>query len=117
MWVEPSGPQKEVIENINPPSPSKVPEDPDAVIVTGTGYSKPATAVLTRHTPKDAQTFAEKDITKLKLPHYEKLEFEELYRGFVSRLEASREMEKSLANLMRVKQRYDIFIFVNISSH
>uniref|UniRef100_A0A8I6YEI8 Uncharacterized protein n=1 Tax=Hordeum vulgare subsp. vulgare TaxID=112509 RepID=A0A8I6YEI8_HORVV len=90
--VEPSSPQREVIENTNPPSPAKTPEDPYAVIVTSTSYSKPSTAVLTKHTPKDAQTFAEKDITKLKLPHYEKLEFEELYSGFVSDLEASREM-------------------------
>uniref|UniRef100_A0A8I6Z5E8 Uncharacterized protein n=1 Tax=Hordeum vulgare subsp. vulgare TaxID=112509 RepID=A0A8I6Z5E8_HORVV len=80
--VEPLSPQKEEIGNVNPPSPAKTLEDLDAIIVTGTGYSKPATAVLTRHTPKDAQTFAEKDITKLKLPHYEKLEFEELYSGF-----------------------------------
>ncbi|KAI4996404.1 hypothetical protein ZWY2020_051189 [Hordeum vulgare] len=101
--VNPSSPQKEVTENINPSSPSKAPEDPDTVIVTGTGYSKPATAVLTKHTPKDAQVFEEKDITKLKLPHYEKLEFEELYSGFVSRLETSHEMEKSLANLMQIK--------------
>lgn len=78
--AEPSSPQKEEIENVNPPSPAKTPEDPDGVIVTGTGYSKPATAVLTKHTPKDAQTFAEKDITKLKLPRYEKLEFRIILR-------------------------------------
>ena len=77
--------------------------DPDPVVVTGTGYSKPATTVLTKHAPKDAQVFAEKYITKLKLPNYEKLEFDELYSGFESRLETSHEMEKILANMMQIK--------------
>ncbi|KAE8800875.1 hypothetical protein D1007_23585 [Hordeum vulgare] len=101
--VNPSSPQKEVTENINPPNPSKAPEDPDSVVVTGTVYSKLATAVLTKHAPKDAQVFVEKDITNVKLRNYEKLEFDELYSGFVSRLETSHEMEKSLANMMRIK--------------
>ncbi|KAI4995944.1 hypothetical protein ZWY2020_040446 [Hordeum vulgare] len=101
--VDLPSPQKEVTKVINPPSPHKAREDPDSVVVTGTGYSKPATAVLTKHTPKDARVFAEKDTTKPKLPNYEKLEFDELLSGFVSRLETSHEMEKSLANMMRIK--------------
>ncbi|KAI4996243.1 hypothetical protein ZWY2020_046834 [Hordeum vulgare] len=98
-------PQKKVTENVKPPSPHKAPEDPNSVVITSTGYSKPTAAMLTKHATKDDQVFAEKDITKLNLPNYEKLEFEELYTGFVSHLETSHEMEKSLANMMRIKHK------------
>ena len=77
--------------------------DPDPVIVVGTSFSKPASAVLIKHAPKDAPVFGEKDLTKLKLPNFEMLEFDEQYSGFVSRLETSHEMEKSLVNMMRRK--------------
>ncbi|KAI4997902.1 hypothetical protein ZWY2020_053244 [Hordeum vulgare] len=97
------GPLKETTENVNPPSSSKATEDPNTVIVTGTGYSKPATAVLSKHASKEAHPSAEQNITKLKLPHYEKLQFEQLCSGFISRLETSYEMEKSLVNMMRIK--------------
>ncbi|KAI5004635.1 hypothetical protein ZWY2020_031878 [Hordeum vulgare] len=101
--TDPSSPPKEVIENVNPPSSSKAAEDPDIVVVTGTSYSKPATTVLIKHASKETHSSAEQDITKLKLPNYEKIEFEQLCSGFVSRLETSYEMEKNLVNMMRIK--------------
>uniref|UniRef100_A0A8I6XRX7 Uncharacterized protein n=1 Tax=Hordeum vulgare subsp. vulgare TaxID=112509 RepID=A0A8I6XRX7_HORVV len=64
---------KETPDNVNPPSSPKATEDPDAVIITGTGYSKPATAVLSKHTSKESHPSTEQDVSKLKLPEYEKL--------------------------------------------
>ncbi|KAI5006345.1 hypothetical protein ZWY2020_033588 [Hordeum vulgare] len=101
--TNPPSPLKEATENVNPPSSSKVAEDPDTVVVTGTGYSKPTTVVLTKHASKETHSSAEQDITKLKLPNYEKLEFEQLYSGFVGSLQTSYKMEKSLVNIMRIK--------------
>ncbi|KAI5012724.1 hypothetical protein ZWY2020_024990 [Hordeum vulgare] len=104
-------PQKETTESPNPPSPQKaakdVTPDPDPVFVVGTGYSKPASVVLTKHVPKDAPILVEKGMTKLKLPNFEKVEFDELYSGFLSRLETSHEMEKSLVNMMKRKHKAD----------
>ena len=97
------GSLKETTDNVNPPSSPKATEDPDTVIITSTGYSKPAAAVLSKHTSKESHPFAEEDLTKLKLPHYEKLEFDQHCSGFVSRLETSYEMEKSLIHMMRLK--------------
>ncbi|KAI5012487.1 hypothetical protein ZWY2020_024753 [Hordeum vulgare] len=92
-------PQKESTKNLNLPSSHKAAEDvmpdPDPVVGIGTGFSKLASVVLTKHAPKDALVCAEKDMIKLKLPNFEKLEFDELYSGFVSRLETSHEMEKA----------------------
>ncbi|KAE8775137.1 hypothetical protein D1007_52393 [Hordeum vulgare] len=55
---EPPSPKKEKGEHPNPPNSQKAAEDvipdPDQVFVVGTGYSKPASVVLTKHAPKDA---------------------------------------------------------------
>ena len=110
--IDSPGPLKETTEKVNPPSSSKVIEDPDTVIITSTGYSKPAAVVLSKHASKESHPSAEQDITKLKLPHYEKLEFEQLCSGFVSRLETSYEMEKSLINMMRVKHEVRLLLCV-----
>ncbi|KAI5008362.1 hypothetical protein ZWY2020_009410 [Hordeum vulgare] len=66
--TDPPSPLKETTENVNPPSSSKAVEDPDTVIVTSTGYSKPAEAMLTKHESKETHASAEQDITELKLP-------------------------------------------------
>ena len=105
-------PLKEATKNVNLPSSSKAAEDPDTIVVTGTSYSKPARPVLTKHASKETHSFAEQDITKLKLPNYEKLEFEKLYSGFVSCLQTSYEMEKSLVNMMRIKHEVRLLLFV-----
>ena len=44
----PSSP-KETMDAPKPPSPLTTTEDPDAVIITGTSFSKPATTVLSKH--------------------------------------------------------------------
>lgn len=104
---EPPSPQKEVVENLNPPSPQKAAEDmtpdPDQFFITGTGYSEHASVVLTKHTPKDTPILREKGMTKLKLPNIEKLDFDELHSGYLSRVAASRDMETSLVNMMKKK--------------
>ncbi|KAI5012421.1 hypothetical protein ZWY2020_024555 [Hordeum vulgare] len=87
---------KEGMEMPNPPSPLKTAEDPDAVIIIGTRFSKPASAVLSKHISSSAQPSIEHEISKAKLSQYENLEFKELSSGFASRLEASYEIEKSM---------------------
>ncbi|KAI4990147.1 hypothetical protein ZWY2020_038510 [Hordeum vulgare] len=94
---------KETADKVNPPSPLKVTEDPDDVVVTGTGYSTPPVAVLSKHTSKESRLSPDQDTSKLKFPHYEKLEFDQLCCGFVSHLERDYEMNKSLIHLMKVK--------------
>ena len=94
---------KETIDKVNPPSPLKATKDPDAVIIIGTGYSTPTAAVLSKHTSKESHPSTEQDVSKLKLPQYEKLEFDQLCSGFADRLETSSEMNKILIHLMKVK--------------
>ncbi|KAI4998589.1 hypothetical protein ZWY2020_053931 [Hordeum vulgare] len=96
---------KEGMETPNPPSPLKTAQDPDAVIITGTRFSKPASAVLSKHVSSSAQPSIEHEISKDKLSQYENLEFKELCSGFASRLEASYEMEKSV--LLMMKNRHE----------
>ena len=37
------------METTNPPSPLKAAKDPDPGVITGTGFSKPASAILSKH--------------------------------------------------------------------
>ncbi|KAI4995217.1 hypothetical protein ZWY2020_035120 [Hordeum vulgare] len=97
----PSSP-KETMDAPKPPSPLTTTEDPD-VIITGTSFSKPATAVLSKHVSSSSQTVPEYELSKAKLSQYEHLEFKELCSGFASRLEASYEMEKSLLRMLKNK--------------
>ena len=78
-----------------PPSPLTTAEDLDAVVITGTRFSKPATAVLSKHVSSSAQPILEHELSKAKLSQYENLEFKELCSGFASRLEASYEMRRA----------------------
>ena len=94
---------KEAMEAPNPPNPLKVTEDPDAVIVTGTSFSKPASAVLSKHVSTSSDPSTGHEISKAKLSQYENLEFKELCSGFASRLETSYELEKSLLHIMKNK--------------
>ncbi|KAI5008436.1 hypothetical protein ZWY2020_009484 [Hordeum vulgare] len=87
----------------NPPSPLTTAEDPDAIVITGTRFSKPAIAVLSKHVSSSAQPILEHELSKAKLSQYENLEFKELCSGFASRLEASYEMEKSLLRMLKNK--------------
>ncbi|KAI4989795.1 hypothetical protein ZWY2020_038158 [Hordeum vulgare] len=100
----PSSP-KERTEMPNPPSPLKTAEDLDDVIITGTSFSKPASAVLSKHVSASTQPSTGHEISKAKLSQYENLEFKELCSGFASRLEASYEMEKNL--LLMIKNRHE----------
>ena len=86
-----------------PPSPLMTTEDPDAVVITGTGFSKPAATVLSKHLTSSSQAIPECELSKAKLSEYENLEFKELCSGFASRVEASYEMEKSLLRLLKNK--------------
>ncbi|KAI5020703.1 hypothetical protein ZWY2020_045591 [Hordeum vulgare] len=94
---------KEGMEMPNPPSPLKTTEDPDAVIIIGTGFSKPASAVLSKHVSTSSQPSTGHEISKAKLYKYENIEFKELCSGFASRLESSYEMEKNLLLMMKNK--------------
>ncbi|KAI5006569.1 hypothetical protein ZWY2020_033812 [Hordeum vulgare] len=98
----PSSP-KETMDATKPPSPLTTAEDLGAVIITGTSFSKPATAVLSKHVSSSSQTAPEYELSKAKLSQYEHLEFKELCSGFASRLEASYEMEKSLLRMLKNK--------------
>ncbi|KAI4975882.1 hypothetical protein ZWY2020_049489 [Hordeum vulgare] len=98
----PSSP-KEGMETPNPPSPLKRAEDPDAAIITGTSFFKPALAVLSKHVSSSSHPSTRHEISKAKLSQYENLEFKELCSGFASRLETSYEMEKNLLHMMKNK--------------
>ncbi|KAI4975461.1 hypothetical protein ZWY2020_049068 [Hordeum vulgare] len=98
----PSSP-KEGTKTPNPPSPLKTTEDPDAVIITGTGFSKPTSAVLSKHVSTSTKPSTGHEISKAKLSQYENLEFKELCSGFASRLVTSYEMEKNLLLMMKNK--------------
>ena len=93
---------KETAGQSNPPSPLKATDDPD-VVVTGVGYSTPPTVVLSKHTSKASHLSPDGDAEPLKLPQYEKLEFDQLCSSFTSHLERDFELNKSLLRLMRTK--------------
>ncbi|KAI4983873.1 hypothetical protein ZWY2020_025739 [Hordeum vulgare] len=86
-----------------PPSTLMTAEDPDAVVITGTGFSKPAATVLSKHVASSSQTIPESGLSKARLSKYENLEFKEHCSGFASRVEASYEMEKSLLRMLKNK--------------
>ena len=110
----PSSP-KETMNAPKPPSPLTIAEDPDAVIITGTSFSKPATSVLSKHVSSSSQTVPEYELSKAKLSQYEHLEFKELCSGFASRLEASYEMEKSLLRML--KNKHEVSFVILYYSH
>ncbi|KAI5012938.1 hypothetical protein ZWY2020_025204 [Hordeum vulgare] len=89
------------MEAPNPPNLLKETEDPDAVIITGTSFSKPASAVLSKHVSTSSHPYTGHKISKAKLSQYENLEFQELCSGFASRLETSYEMEKNLLHMRK----------------
>ncbi|KAI4987051.1 hypothetical protein ZWY2020_019851 [Hordeum vulgare] len=93
---------KETTRRSNPPSPLKATDNPD-VVVTGVGYSTPPTIVLSKHTSKATRLSPDDDAEPLKLPQYEKLEFDQLCSSFASHLERDFELNKSLLRLMRTK--------------
>ncbi|KAI4988300.1 hypothetical protein ZWY2020_029930 [Hordeum vulgare] len=94
---------KEAMDAPKLPSPLMTTEDPDAVVITGTGFSKPAATVLSRHVASSSQAIPESGLSKAKLSEYENLEFKELCSGFSSHLEASYEMEKILLRMLKNK--------------
>ncbi|KAI4976343.1 hypothetical protein ZWY2020_049950 [Hordeum vulgare] len=98
----PSSP-KEGMEAPNPPNPLKAAEDPDVVVITGTGFSKPTSAILSKHVSTLSHPSTGHEISMAKLSQYEKLEFNELCSGFASHLETSYEMEKNPLHMMKNK--------------
>ena len=58
---------KEGMETPKPPNPLKATEDPDAVIITGTGFSKPASAILSKHVSTSSHPSSKHEISKAKL--------------------------------------------------
>ena len=82
------------METPNPPSPLKTAEDPDDVVITGTRFSKPASAVLSKHVSSSAQPSIEYELSKAKLSQYENLEFRELCSGFATRRSEERRVGK-----------------------
>ena len=109
----PSSP-KETMDAPKPPSPLTTAEDPDAVIITGTSFSKPATTVLSKHVSSSAQPILEHELSKAKLSQYENLEFKELCSGFASPLEASYEIEKSLLRMLKNKHEVHFVVHYTI---
>ncbi|KAI5013561.1 hypothetical protein ZWY2020_037074 [Hordeum vulgare] len=93
---------KETAGQSNPPSPLKATDDLD-IVVTGFGYSTPPTVMLSKHTSKASRLSPDGDSEHLKLPQYEKLEFDQLCSGFTTHLEKDFELKKSLLRLMRTK--------------
>ena len=102
---------KETAGPSNPPSPLKATDDPD-VVVTGFGYSTPPTVVLSKHTLKGSRLSPNGDSEHLKLPQYEKLEFDQLCSGFTTHLEKDFELNKSLLRLMRTKHEVCGYMFL-----
>ncbi|XP_040244317.2 uncharacterized protein [Aegilops tauschii subsp. strangulata] len=105
-------------DNRDPPSPipSSTPvqiteeaplkENTDDVAIIGASQTTPKTStVLDRHSAKEESPPPEKGKTKLELPNYEALSAEEVYAGYLSRLNTSRDMEASLVQIM--KQKYE----------
>ena len=87
-------------------------EDPDAVVITGSGFSKPAATVLSKHVASSSQAIPESGLSKAKLSDYANLEFKELCSGFASRLEASYEMEKNLLKMLNNKHEVNFVILI-----
>ncbi|KAI4988679.1 hypothetical protein ZWY2020_035919 [Hordeum vulgare] len=94
---------KETMHASKSPNPLMTTEDPDAVVITGSGFSKPAATVLSKHVASSSQAIPESGLSKVKLSDYANLEFKELCSGFASRLEASYEMEKNLLKMLNNK--------------
>ena len=91
-----------------PPSPLTTTEDRDAVVITGSGFSKPAGTVLSKHVASSSQGIPESGLSKGKLFEYANLEFKELCSRFASRLEASYEMEKNLLQMLNKKHEVSL---------
>ncbi|KAI4996000.1 hypothetical protein ZWY2020_040502 [Hordeum vulgare] len=94
---------REVMDAPKLPSPLTTTEDPDAVFITGSGFSKPAATVLSKHVASSSQAIPESRLSKAKLSNYANLEFKELCSGFANRVEASYEMEKNLLKMLNNK--------------
>ncbi|KAE8767997.1 hypothetical protein D1007_60574 [Hordeum vulgare] len=96
-------------KNLNPSNPLKTTKDAmieeEDVVITRMGHSTPIFNVLAKHTVKDVSTEIEKGKAKLDLFNIEKLNFEELHPGYLSRISMSRGMEAGLVNMMKI--RYD----------
>ncbi|KAI5012274.1 hypothetical protein ZWY2020_024408 [Hordeum vulgare] len=75
---------KETTDASKSPNPLMTTEDPDAVVITGSGFSKPAATVLSKHVASSSQAIPESGLSKAKLSDYANLEFKELCSGFAS---------------------------------
>lgn len=93
-----------------PPKPTnKVPpeKDSDNITITGMAYTAPgASTVLTKHSAKEESPALEKGKAKLHLDSYSSFSPCDIYAGYLSRLNTSRDMEAGLVQLM--KQKYEV---------
>uniref|UniRef100_A0A8I6X626 Uncharacterized protein n=1 Tax=Hordeum vulgare subsp. vulgare TaxID=112509 RepID=A0A8I6X626_HORVV len=103
---------KETMDASKSPNPLMTTEDPDAVVITGSGFSKPAATVLSKHVASSSQAIPESGLSKAKLFDYANLEFKELCSGFASRLEASYEMEQNLLKMLNNKHEVNFVILI-----
>ena len=87
-------------------------DDPDAVVITGFGFSKPAVTILSKHIASPSPSIPESGPSKAKLSDYAGLEFKELCSGFASRLEASYEMEKNLLKMLNNKHEVNFILYI-----
>ncbi|KAI4974838.1 hypothetical protein ZWY2020_048445 [Hordeum vulgare] len=99
---------KETMDASKSPNPLMTTEDPDAVVITGSGFSNPAATVLSKHVASSSQAIPESGLSKAKLSDYANLEFKELCSGFASRVEASYEMEKNLLKMLNNKHEENL---------
>ena len=68
--------------------------------------------MLSKHTSKASRLSPDGDSEHLKLPQYEKLEFDQLCSGFTTHLEKDFELNKSLLRLMRTKHEVCGYMFL-----
>ncbi|KAI5011646.1 hypothetical protein ZWY2020_013783 [Hordeum vulgare] len=107
---------KETTHASKSPNPLMTTEDPDVVVITGSGFSKPAATVLSKHVASSSQAIPESGLSKAKLSDYANLEFKELCSGFASRLEACYEMERNLLKMLNNKHEVNFVILYTIPS-
>jgi hypothetical protein len=106
-------------DNRDPPSPipSSTPVKPieeipseknnDDISIIGVGHSTPEiSTMLAKHSAKEEPPLLEKGNIKLDLPNCEALSAKEVYAGYLSRLNTSRDMEARLVQIM--KQKYEV---------
>ena len=90
-----------------PPSPTKVADNTDDVMVTGVSYTAPGNpTALSKHSAKEEISVVDKGKWKVDLESYAHLSAQDIHSGFLNRLYTSRDYEAGLLNMM--KERYEV---------